>query len=302
VKFLVQNSFDGFLAQTFQSKHTGLMSHASIKDILMSQDEDGYLMYYQMHLLAHHPLLLSFPSQDVEPRQSADMTLGVYLQRWNHYVNIQLLHGIFVSDRYFLLQLIANLSPRLRDTIGRLLASDAFEKVSNINDKLPNSFAPDQLHIKLVELARHAGHPELIIKTPGELTRPSRDIREVTSSFGHMMPQVSTPTGAESGFPAHRCYFRAKEDCTLTTCAAATAAKSDPFTRRNLARYFNIRALDLEAPDNAEAPPTGNDTVGVEDLLNLDTAPGPPPCDADIDQSTELRIFVRLNICSIQQC
>jgi hypothetical protein len=101
-----------------------------------------------------------------------------------------------------------------------------------------------------------------------------------------MMAQVSTPTAAESGFPARRCFFCAKEDCTLTTCAAATAAKSDPFTRRNLARYFNIRALDLEAPDNAEAPPTGNDTVGVEDLLNLDTAPGPPPRDANIDQST----------------
>jgi hypothetical protein len=274
VMFLVQNSFAGFLAQAFQSKHTGLMSHESIKDVLMSQDDDGYLMYYQMHVLASHPRLLSFPSQDVEPRQSSDMTVGVYLQRWLHYVHIQLLHGIFVSDRYFLLQLIANMSPTLRDTVGRLLASDAIEKVPDINRKLPNSFAPDQLHIKLVELARHAGRPQLIIKTPRDLQRPSRDIRELTTAsqpgFRHMMAQVSAPA-AGSGFPPRRCFFCGKEDCTLPTCASALAAKSDPFTRRNLAKYFGIRALDLSSVENDSAPPSADeDTAGIVDLLSLD--------------------------------
>jgi hypothetical protein len=273
VQSLAQNSFSGFLAQAFQAKQTGLMSHASIRDILLTQDDCGYTMYYAMHILAQHPLLMSYPGQDVEPTQSADMTVGTYLQRWNHYVHVQLLHGIFISDRYFLLQLVAGMSPRVRDTIGRLLASDAVEKVSNINNKLPNSFAPDQLHIKLVELARYAGHPELVSKTPRDLIRPTREIREI-SAFGQMMAQVSTPGASDAGYPARRCFFCGKADCTLTTCKAASAAKDDSFTRKNLARYFGIRAMDLVSGEDPDSSPLNvGDDVVTEDLLGLHQPP-----------------------------
>jgi hypothetical protein len=214
------------------------------------------------------------------------MTVGTYLQRWMHYVHIQLLHGIFVSDRYYLLQLVGNLSPMFRDSIGRRLSSDAVEKAP-IDRPLPNSFAPDQIHIKLVELARHASQPPLMIKTPRELHRPTRDIRslaavETPTTFGQMVAQISAP---DSAFPPQKCFFCGKTDCTLTTCPAALAAKTDPFTRRTLVKYFGIRALDLGAPDadaqaDHEIPPApagGDPSVG--DLLALgpdadDTADG----------------------------
>jgi hypothetical protein len=293
VQFLVQNSFAGFLAQAFQNKHTGLLSHPSVRAVLQSQDDDGYLMYYQMHVLANHPLLLSYPSQDVEPRQSADMTIGVYLQRWLHYVHIQLLHGVFVSDRYYLLQLVANLYPSFRDSLGRLLSSDALEKVSDINRALPNSFAPDQIHIKLVELARHAGRPQLIIKTPRELHRPTREIRELNvdpeAGFRHMMAQVSAPT---TGYGPRRCFFCGKEDCTLLTCKTATAAKNDSFVRRSLVKYFGISALDFAA---AFDEPLADDPAGEspalevsDDLLGLDLG-SPPPFGTDESPTPDFR-------------
>jgi hypothetical protein len=198
------------------------------------------------------------------------MTVGVYLQRWMHYVHVQLLHGIFVSDRYYLLQLVGNLSPTFRDSLGRRLASDAVEK-AQIDRPLPNSFAPDQIHIKLVELARHAGQSQLMIKTPRELHRPARDIRSLAASpapaFGQLVAQISAP---ESTFPPRRCFFCNKTDCTLTTCPAALAAKADPFTRRTLVKYFGIRALDVDVPegteDQVDPPPVG-------DLLALDLDP-----------------------------
>jgi hypothetical protein len=243
-------------------------------------------MYYQMHVLAHHPLLMSYPSQDAEPRQQADMTVSAYIQRWLHFIHIQLLHGIFVSNRYYyLLQLVANLYPSFRDSLGRLLSADALEKVSDINRALPNSFAPDQIHIKLVELVRHAGKPQLIIKTPRELYHPTGEIRELSTSttdtgFRQMIAALSSPTpaAAATGFGPRRCFFCNKEECTLLTCPTALAAKSDPFIHKTIVKYFGIRALDFDTGvDTLEStivdPPDPMDHI-TEDLLNLDLTSG----------------------------
>lgn len=94
------------------------MAHDLLRVLFLCQNDYGYYMYYHMHVLAKHPLFQRNSTYDVEPQQSADMTVSVYLQHWKHYIHMQLLHGIFISDCYHLLQLIACLAPLFCEFIG----------------------------------------------------------------------------------------------------------------------------------------------------------------------------------------
>ena len=180
-----------------------------------------------------------------------------------------------------MLQLVARLAPPFCESLGCRLALDAVEK-ANIRHPLPNSFAPDQVHIKLVELARHSGHPLLVIKTPRELASSTapRAIHQLQApydlgGFSQLVAQLNTPTASYA-----RCYFFCnKESCLSLTCEAAIKAKADPFARRTLGKFFNVRALKADLPPDplldVVPPPGGGELLSLDHPPDAIPAPGP---------------------------
>jgi hypothetical protein len=134
-----------------------------------------------------------------------------------------------------------------------------------------------------------------MIKTPREFHCPAQNIHSldstnVTPPFGQMLAQISAP--ADSSFPPRKCFFCGKTECTLTTCPAALVAKTDPFTRCTLVKYFGIRALDVDpdpAVDNVGEDPSnpGDRAAPGGDLLDLDPNSGGAAAEASFHQARQ---------------
>jgi hypothetical protein len=84
------NALTGCLCKNMQTSFCH--DHLSIADIIQNESNNGYeILYYLAKSVGKHPLLIQFPSEPLEPQQTADMTVNQYRIAWTQYLQY---HGM----------------------------------------------------------------------------------------------------------------------------------------------------------------------------------------------------------------
>jgi hypothetical protein len=266
----VQNVFGSLLAQALRYKGTGLLFHPAMAQIVQ-QSENGYEMLYQLAVLHGHPLLQAFPTSPVEPRQDDDCTLSALLVLWISHLQHLTLHGIHLSDRYWIQQFCGSLHPSLRSLLYPMLIKEVNHFY--IHDPLPLSFGPSKLYSKLHQFFRHMNQSRLATASPREVSRSTQVVRELS---------VPSPEdddlllAALSSSPAPHCFMCGSKDHVVLACPQYSNIQSNSFARRLLIRLLSDQ---LKSP----GPPKVDRRAPKKAVRAVHQDLHPPSSDSDDD-------------------
>ena len=296
-----QNCFSGLLAACLKSKPAGLVNHAVLSTIVR-QHENGYAALYDLAIYAGHPLLQAYPKPLVEPVQTTDLSLADHLARWLNYIQLSSLHGIHLSDRYFLQQFVGSLHPLVRRAFGSFLEESAARFY--MNDRLPDSFAPDRLLTKILQKATHDSCIKLVHEAPRATLAASQAVRALAhTGLDSVHWGAPTPLEVAALSSASRaCFLCGDANHLVTECSRLKTIQSDPFQTRYLQRLLTpapalkaalkpalkpasqlVRQVDFDAHQVnfddllATAPPADSDSPASPDAPDDECAADPQP-------------------------
>ena len=258
VQVEAQNSFSGMLAACLKGKSAGLLAH-DVLSTIVKQHENGYNALYDLAVYAGHPLLQAYPKPLTEPRQNGDCSLADHLARWLNYIQLTTLHGTHLSDRYFLQQFVGSLHPLIRRAFGSFLEESASRFC--LDERLPDSFAPDRLLTKLLQRAAHDGSTKLVHQPPRASVAASQAVQALHSGLDPVFWGESTMldvAALASASAARVCFFCGDANHLVPDCPRFKTIKSDPFQTRLLQRLLNPAAkppaLKSQPRDAASTP------------------------------------------------
>ena len=274
----VLNVFAGLLATSLKSKSTGLLSDPAMAQIVQ-QHEDGYVALYELNVYAGHPHLQTFPALLPEPRQDADCCLATHLTAWQTYLQHKALHGLHLSDRYFLQQFCRSLHPMLQSDIAQWLEQEASRV--QVSASLPGSFVPARLFSKILQRVKYRNHDALALKTPRECVKSSQPVRALLT-YDSRHDDALLVAALSSG--ACSCFLCGNPDHLVPTCPRFSAIQADPYARRALARLFTDKQSDTNTPSSGNSQPKRVRAILADD----DAVPGPEDNDRDSGMDTLL--------------
>jgi len=120
----VETIFTGLLSTCLNHQLTGSLAKHCILVGIIGNTLDGYEALLLMAQYAGHPLLNTSMSMLQESHQGKDQMVQDYINDWIYYLYHQSLSGIFLSDHYFVQQLVTGLDPDIHFQLG-----DSFENL-----------------------------------------------------------------------------------------------------------------------------------------------------------------------------
>jgi hypothetical protein len=201
---------------------------------IVQQSKNGYDMLYQLAVLHGHPLLQAFPKSPTEPRQDDDCNLSALLVLWMSHLQHLALHGIHLSDRYWIQQLCGSLHPSLRSIVYLWL--DQQVNQFYINDPLPlSSFGPSKIYSKLHQLFLHMGQSRLATGSPREVSHPAQAIHELSQLSGPSDEDDGLLLAALSSSSVAHCFLcGGSKDHVVLACPQYANLQTNAFAHRLL--------------------------------------------------------------------
>lgn len=167
------------LLTCLRSKYTNLVSDPIIKSLIGTQ-VNGYTAFYELAVHAGHPGLDQYAQTPDKPKQRGHETLSTHIKNWLHFAQMQGLHGIHLSDRFFAEQVIRSAHPRIRDIVYPEVVAEMnrpSQQRPTYNFPLDESFAPDRYSAKLTRIAHGKGLAATFVKPPRDFqTHPVREL------------------------------------------------------------------------------------------------------------------------------
>jgi hypothetical protein len=284
VQHACMNQHHSVLGTCLKSSSTNLMLDPLFSSILTSYS-DGYGMLLALATVCGHPLLQQYPSTAAEPRQNNDNSIATYVTLWVHYLNLRLLDGCVLSDRYFMQQFLRGLHPVFHQDF----VTDCESKIAQfpIGHKLPASYTPNRILLRFQQRAQHLRRKDLIHKTARELTTRTPHIREIqtaptepdTESFDAFIHAL------ERGSRSSACYLCGDTDHPVRNCPKLASIQSNPAAQSAIVRLLGgqtgparprrvvaaINALtSLDASDSEHSSPLVDDSPDATDPADDD--------------------------------
>jgi len=99
----IATTFPSLLLNFLLNSKTNLHNNDEF-GVLLRYAQNGYGLLYNLAVIGGHPTLLDHPYTSTLPHQQDTDTIADYLVSWQHFIYLRVLSGVYISDRYFLLQ------------------------------------------------------------------------------------------------------------------------------------------------------------------------------------------------------
>jgi hypothetical protein len=188
-----QHTFPLVLANNLLGTKANLTSQSALANIL-THEENGYGILYQLALLGGHPLLTSHPIALPFPKQLDTIPLPKYITQWHHFLYHATLNGLHYSDRYFLQEFIAGLHSSLH-LVGTHLTQELlpFKQPPLLHDAVPSSFFPGNLMRYIASFAVGTACLPSLELAPHNFYRPRAAASSSQPSTGYRPRAGHTP-------------------------------------------------------------------------------------------------------------
>jgi hypothetical protein len=161
------------------------------------------------------------------------MSLSDYVSAWRRYIHYAVLSGLFLSDRFFYHQFIRYLDPLIRSILESRLDLDL--RAFPLGTPLPLGFDPDRLLSKLSRYASFAGRPDLLEKSPRDLSRGSSAL---VHSLSASAPADDLLLAALDAGSARSCFVCGAIDHLVADCPVLNKLRGNSNSRRLLSRLL----------------------------------------------------------------
>jgi hypothetical protein len=202
--------------------------------------------------------------------------LSAHVLHWRHYLEHLALDGHYLSDRYFVMELIASSHDSVRLFLERYVGN-LCEDRTMINQPLPRTHAPGQITAFLLSTAKYYRRDRLIVQTP-------REMRSLSAPLHALDMCLDVAAVTESGV----CFFCKKSGHVVADCPLILEMREDKFASRAIAGALGVlpprsnssrprgsggaaRIRQLEAEEGVDVP-HGDDSVSVASSGALDDA------------------------------
>jgi hypothetical protein len=195
VQSSVASNFASTLRDCLHSKHSGLRQQPRVWPQIQFET-NGYEMAYTIAIIAEHPLLLTIPIALPFPRQQETDTLAMYTSHWQHFFLIEILNGIFYSDRFFLEMFFQGLykTVHYRDMIDYLRSTVMFHNTGDrIHAPLPDLLVPNNLLTTIQQYCTSQRASSLCVHSPKDIIKSRRDRFAIQSPATSQVQALSFP-------------------------------------------------------------------------------------------------------------
>jgi hypothetical protein len=191
------------------------------------------------------------------------MSLSDYVSAWRRYIHYAVLSGKFLSDRYFYHQFIRNLDPSMRSLIESRLDLDI--RAFPLGTPLPLDFDPDRLLSLMSRYNRFLGRPDLLAKTPRELTRGSSSlpVHSLAASASDDLLLAALTAGS-----ARTCFVCGAVDHLVADCPLLQKLRKDSTSRRLLSRLLRAPPRRGDRPSRPSSSPDTSTTLAVRQVVS----------------------------------
>ena len=254
------------LAHMLRSKYSGLLDSPQMASIV-HQSTNGYDALLQLATIAGHPSLSVFPKTPQEPLQGSDCSLSSYLHNWNYYLQIRLLDGTILSDRYFIQQVVNGMHHSVKPSMGVWLEQSMAP--FQIGQPLPTSYAPSKLLAKLTQRATHIQKPRLITDVPRDFASSSAQIHEVRTELCAELEEFE-PMIAALQQDKRACYVCGASDHLMQGCPKLKALVARGFTlQRNPQAHKKLSVQDVRQIQSDEQDNDLSSTASTAVIQNI---------------------------------
>jgi hypothetical protein len=306
----VSTTFPSLLLNCLLNSKTNIVNNDDF-GVLLRHIQNGYALMYNLAVVGGHPTLLDHPSTPRIPHQFDTDTLADYMVNWQHYLYLRILSGVYLSDRYFLVQFIQGLHRSfllVRQYLDSVMAP--YNGPHTIHEPIPAALTPERLLLSLDEYATSIHKPRLCTRSaraalalgssgylPGH--RDGRDTRDKSSTqlalrelSGSLPAPDSDPdplsTDEMDTLFVHAvtqrpsgCFFCQADSHAVRECPKFASLQKNPFGLRLLRRVL----------DHALRPASDTPTSAIRQLeSSLDSGEGSPPsADSPSDSEADFR-------------
>lgn len=214
------------LSQCLRSAASKLSEGHSFKTIV-DQHEDGFEAWYDLCHLLGQPVINEYLEPPLAPHQRADETLMTHAKRFCQYAYEMILHGIFLSDRWFVICFARTAHASLRsDAVLQTLLREI--ELVDINKPLPPVYGPTRLASRLLSLADGLRCANILRKTPRELMKSG-------SANGALIRDLQVAALRGEPGKGRQCHLCKGEDHIVgPACPVLTKIKSNDAATRSL--------------------------------------------------------------------
>ena len=222
--------YDECLRQALSSSYAALADSDLTKHLITQSS--GYQILWRLAAIAGHPALHSGTSNVSMPRQSSKQSFHDYMEKWQHFLQIQFVQGINYNERYFIEQFFDRSHSTFNSTLKPLFLS--LIRDVPLDYPLPVHFTPDRLLDYIQEKGYHIGLTTITLesipddfRSQGSSRRRSSDRSSDPSSSSKDVRQIldeSSHSDIQPAFVDVREIQDLPDDIFLQICSLVAAS------------------------------------------------------------------------------